>query len=173
MSSLMGTKHYQKAFSVTTSAQDCLAERKNPRDVLLQNNHATAIVYVDLSQDAGYSLDFTSGGTTAIAVGDTIVGESGGATGVVQSITLTSGSWAGGDAAGVIRLHTKTGTFQSETIKVGTDLNLATIAADSDIRGLIKVPAAGGSLQFNGIRNAISVMGSAANTLLTICEGRT
>jgi hypothetical protein len=169
----MGTKLYQKAFSVTTSAQDCIEARKIPRDVLLQNNHATAIVYVDLSQDAGYSLDFTSGGTTPIAVGDTIVGETGSATGVVQSITLTSGAWADGDAAGVIRLHAKTGTFETETIKVGANLNLANIAADSDIRGLIKIAAAGGSMQFNDIRNAISVMGSAANTLLTVCEGRT
>lgn len=171
MSSKMGTKHFQKAFSVTTSAQDCLAATKVPRDVLLQNNHASATVYVDLSNDAGFSLNYTDGGA-AVVVGDTITGETGGATGVVLSISLVSGTWAGGDAAGVIRIHTKTGTFQSETIKVGTNLNCATIAADSDIRGLFVV-SPGGTFQMNQIRNQVSVVGSAANTLLTVSEGRT
>jgi len=95
------------------------------------------------------------------------------ATGVVLSITVTSGSWAGGDAAGVIRIHTKTGTFQAENLNVGASLNLATIAADSDIRGLFVVPIGGGTFQMNEIRNTISVVGSATNALLTVSEGRT
>lgn len=171
MSSQMGIKQFQKSFSVTTSAQDALVATKIPRDVLLYNNHASAIVYVDLSNDAGYSLDYTSGGTTAIAVGDTITGATSSATGVVLSITVASGAWGDGDAAGVIRIHTKTGTFQAENLNVGASLNLATIAADTDIRGLIKI-AAGGTFDMKGIRNAVSVLGSAANTLLTVCEGR-
>jgi hypothetical protein len=173
MSSLTGIKHYQKSFAVTTSAQDCLSASKNPRDILLQNNHATATVYVDLSASAGFSLSYTSGGTTEIEVGDTITGATSAATGVVLSITLASGTWAGGTAAGVIRIHTKTGTFQSENLNVGASLNLATISADSDIRGLIVIAPGGGTLQINDIRNAISVVGSAANTLLTVSEGRT
>ena len=173
MSSLMGIKQFQKSFTVTTSAQDCLVATKNPRDVLLQNNHASAIVYVDLSTDAGFSLDYTSGGTTAIAVGNTITGATSAATGVVLSITVTSGSWAAGTAAGVIRIHTKTGTFQAENLDVGASLNLATIAADSDIRGLFVVPIGGGTFQMNEIRNTISVVGSATNALLTVSEGRT
>ena len=173
MSSQMGTKHFQKSFAVTTAAQDCLVATKIPRDVLLQNNHATAIVYVDLSNDAGFSLNYTSGGTTPIAVGNTITGATSAATGVVLSITVASGSWAGGDAAGVIRIDTKTGTFQAENLNVGASSNLATISADSDIRGLIVVAVAGGTLKMDQIRNAISVVGSAANALFTVSEGRT
>jgi hypothetical protein len=172
MAGLMGIKYRQKAFTVTTAAQNCLEETKIPRDVYLQNAHATAIVYVDLADTAGYYLPYTSGGVHAIVVGDVITGASGGGTGVVSAITVTSGSWAGGDAAGMIRYHTKTGNFQSENLNVVGDNNVATIAGDSDTSGLLKLAAAGGSLSLTNFRNAVSVMGSASNTLLTVLEGR-
>lgn len=168
---LTGINYRQKGFTVTTAAQNCLEATKIPRDIFLQNHHATAIVYADLADTIGYYLPYTSGGVIPIAVGDTITGETGGATGVVASITVTSGSFAAGNAAGMIRYHTRTGAFQSETLKVGSNLNLATIAADSDTGGLLKLAAAGGSLELKNIRNAVSVMGSASNTLLTVLEG--
>jgi len=168
---IVGEREYQKAFTVTTSAQDALAELKNPRNILIQNNHTSAIVYVNLSGDASYALDFTSGGTTEIAVGDTIEGETGGATANVLSVTLTSGTWAGGNAAGVLYIDTQVGTFQAETLKVGANLNLANITADSYAKGMFKIPA-GGSFERNMVRNAVSVMGSASNNLVTVAEGR-
>jgi hypothetical protein len=76
-------------------------------------------------------LAFTSGGTTAIAVGNTITGATGGATAVVMSVEVTSGTWAGGDAAGELIIMTQVGTFESENLNVGASSNLATIAADS------------------------------------------
>ena len=48
----IGALHYQKAFAVTSTAQSALAAKKIARDVFIQNNHATAIVYVNLSGDA-------------------------------------------------------------------------------------------------------------------------
>jgi hypothetical protein len=73
---------------------------------------------------------FTSGGTYEIKVGDTVTGETGAATMLVKFVRVTSGSWAGGDAVGWL-LGTVSGTFQSETLKVGTDLNVATISGDA------------------------------------------
>jgi hypothetical protein len=66
-------------------------------------------------------LAFTNGGTTAINSGDTVVGASSGATGVVQGTpVLTSGTWAGGDAAGIIIFSSVTGTFSAgEWLRVG------------------------------------------------------
>jgi hypothetical protein len=60
-------------------------------------------------------------GTTAINPGDTVVGATSGATGIVQgSPEITSGSWAGGNAAGKIRFASVTGTFSAdEYLSVG------------------------------------------------------
>jgi hypothetical protein len=84
----------------------------------------------------GYYLAFTSGGVTEVVAGNTIEGETGGATGTVAKVVLTSGTWAGGDAAGYFILSAQTGTFQSETVKVGANLNLATIASNSTAQTL-------------------------------------
>lgn len=79
----------------------------------------------------GKELAFTSGGTYVLAVGDVITGETGGATATVTGISLESGTYAAGTAAGHITFASQTGTFQAETIKVGATLNVANIAADS------------------------------------------
>jgi len=76
-------------------------------------------------------LSFTSGGATAIAVGDTITGATGGATAKVCCVTLSSGTWAGSDAAGELLIYDQVGTFQAEELNT----NLATIAANSDQYG--------------------------------------
>ena len=46
------------------------------------------------------TLAYTSGGTGEVSVGDTITGATSEATATIVSISLTSGTWAGGDAAG-------------------------------------------------------------------------
>ena len=56
---LMGDNWDQGSFNVTGVAQDLWSyaaeEARDPVDILVQNNHATAIVYVNLSGDATVS----------------------------------------------------------------------------------------------------------------------
>lgn len=80
--------------------------------------------------DLGYEIDFTSGGTTEIAEDDTITGDVSGATATVKRVIVTSGTWAGGDAAGRLIIYSQTGTFQAENLLVSA-VNLATVTGDS------------------------------------------
>ena len=87
---------------------------------------------ISLTSTAEYTLRvrrlaFTSGGATAIAVGDTLTGATGGATATVCCVTLDSGTWAGSDAAGEFLVYGQVGTFESEEVNT----NLATIAGNS------------------------------------------
>jgi hypothetical protein len=79
----------------------------------------------------GRELSFTSGGTYVPAEGDTITGETSGATAVLTRIPLESGTYAAGTAAGRYIFASQTGTFQAETVKVGLNLNIANIAGNS------------------------------------------
>ncbi len=76
-------------------------------------------------------LSYTSGGTYTPAKGHTITGEISGATAIVYSVTVDSGSWAGGDAAGTLQIRSQTETFQEETVKIGTNLDVASISGNS------------------------------------------
>lgn len=62
---------------------------------------------------ACHKLPFTGGGVHVPTVGDTIVGDVGGATGVIVQIEVTSGTWAAGTAAGDLHIKTQVGTFQA------------------------------------------------------------
>jgi hypothetical protein len=74
------------------------------------------------------SLNYDSGGTDEISPGDTITGETSGATGLVIAVSLDSGTWAGGDAAGTFTLRRVTGNFQdNEELSVGADTGAATV----------------------------------------------
>lgn len=84
-------------------------------------------MYIYTERDLAY----TSGGTTEVVAGDWIVGATGAAKALVLSVTLTTGTWAGGTAAGTLRICSQHGTFQSENIKVAAGTNEATIAANS------------------------------------------
>ena len=75
-----------------------------------------------------WSLAFTSGGTYEIQAGDAVEGVTSGASALVQAVSLASGSWAGGDAAGTLTLRRVDGTFQAETLNVGSEIDVATIA---------------------------------------------
>lgn len=90
---------------------------------------STAAGWVGVS--LGYELSFTSGGTTAIAEGDTITGATSTATATIARVVLESGSWAAGDASGRLIFASQSGTFQAENLNVGVATNLATIAGDS------------------------------------------
>jgi len=63
-------------------------------------------------------IPFSGGGTNVLAAGDTITGATSGATAVIESVLLYSGTWAGGDAAGffVAERDNIVGTFQSENV---------------------------------------------------------
>jgi len=92
----------------------------------------------------GFELAFTSGGTYVIAEGDTITGNSSTETAVITRVMLESGSFAGGDAAGKLIYASQSGAFQSETLDVGANTNVATIAADGSAITLLP----GGRFEF-------------------------
>lgn len=79
----------------------------------------------------GREISFTSGGTYEVVAGNTITGATSAATAVITKVILTSGTWAGGTAAGRLFFASQTGTFQSENLNVGANPNVATIAGDS------------------------------------------
>lgn len=66
-------------------------------------------------------ISFTTGAHEPVA-GETITGNTSAATGVVDTVTVTSGTWGGGTAAGTICMYSVTGIWQNaETIKQGID----------------------------------------------------
>lgn len=80
------------------------------------------------------TLAYTSGGTYEVVVGDILEGAS--ASARVISLTLTSGTWAGGDAAGTFTLCDQSGTFASENLDIGVNSNVCTVAGDSSASNL-------------------------------------
>jgi len=115
-----------------------LAPMANYKIAKIKLNDFSTVTSLDF-QTTVKKLAFTSGGTYEVQVGDTITGATSGETATVVGITkLTSGSWAGGDAAGSFYLQNQSGTFQSENLNVGANSNVATIAGDStnsDLKG--------------------------------------
>lgn len=83
------------------------------------------------------SLDFTSGGTYEVVAGNTITGDISAKTATVLHVELTSGTWAGADAAGTLYVNDQSGAFQSETLSVGANSDVATIGADSSINAVV------------------------------------
>ena len=70
---------------------------------------------------------FSSGGTTEIVAGNIVTGATSTKTAYVVATALFNGTWAGGDASGVLFLKDPSGTFQAENLDVGATSNLATI----------------------------------------------
>lgn len=67
-------------------------------------------------------------GISTIAVGNTVVGKTSGATGLVSLVELASGSWsASGKATGVLALTSVTGTFQKREILQVLGVDSATL----------------------------------------------
>lgn len=116
------------------------SEPGKPRIYTVQKNHKKVYFYPPADQTydyevsyaaihpkAGISINFTSGGAYEIVPGNTITGVTSTATGVVRYVHLTNGSWAGEDAEGTLILSATTGTFGDEDVKVGLNLNVATV----------------------------------------------
>lgn len=72
-------------------------------------------------------LDFTSGGSYQPRPANIITGATSGATGFIESVSLESGDWENGDAAGKITIRRKKGNFTSENLNIGDETNVATI----------------------------------------------
>jgi len=70
-----------------------------------------------------YSLAFTSG-STEFTVGETLTGATSTAYGIVVDYNVSSGTWAGADAAGTVYLRQTSGTF------TGEDLNGSVAGSD-------------------------------------------
>lgn len=74
----------------------------------------------------GHVADFTSGSVEP-AKGDTVTGQSSGATAIVKRAVVTSGSWSKGDAAGYMVLSNVSGAFRAEAIN-GATADIATLS---------------------------------------------
>jgi hypothetical protein len=102
-------------------------------DASLADVEGAAIVR-DALIDPGYlawPMAFTGGGTDVPRVGDVIAGATSGHTGEIVKIEVTSGSWAAGDAAGVLWLRKVSGEFQAENLDIAAReiTDFASIAA--------------------------------------------
>lgn len=68
-----------------------------------------------IASEASYwLLNFDSGGLVEVEAESQAVGQTSGATGRVLLVVLTSGTWAGGDAAGYVIFYNVSGTFQDD-----------------------------------------------------------
>lgn len=95
------------------------------------------------SVDLGQVLNFDAG-STEIAVGATVTGASSGATSVVKAIKVSSGTWAGSDAAGTLYIKTVSGTYtNNENLQVSA----ATYAVADGSNSALTI-AAGGRYDF-------------------------
>lgn len=111
----------------------------------------------------GRFIIFTSGGTNEIKNGQLLIGATSGAKCRVKDVQLSSGTWAGGDAAGFILFDSgdpeKTGTFATENVyyQGSSTTNDATIVVDVDysriINSLTIANAADGITHYAGDTN--------------------
>ena len=106
---------------------------------LLTNSRLSVWPQSDTNKGLG-TMAYDSG-SVAPVVGEALTGDTSSATGNVISYTLASGTWGGGDAAGVITLGAVTGTFiDNEDITGSTGgANILTVNGDSAI-GLFNDP---------------------------------
>ena len=86
-----------------------------------------------LQLSIGRYLAFTSGGKVGLAAGITLTGAISGATARLGVVTVSTGSWSAGTAAGIFILYDQVGAFQAENLNWGTQLNVATILVDSSL----------------------------------------
>jgi len=81
-------------------------------------------------------LDYNSG-TASFVIGETITATSGG-TAIVKNFTVTSGSFSGGDAAGVLYLEDISGTFANGDTLTGSVNGSATEVGVIDAHSLVR-----------------------------------
>lgn len=78
--------------------------------------------------------------------GETITGAASRSRAIVFRVHVTSGTWAGGDAAGTIRINEPpSGAFRAESLEIGDENNVCTIAGDiAKPEAAFYLPASGG-----------------------------
>lgn len=120
---------------------------------------------------------FSSGGTTAISVSDTITGDTSGATATVDEVdifTNAGGSWAGGNASGRLKISSLSGNFRyNEGLEVSAQ-NRATVRAGSAVTGKegrvsdTSIFFQNGSTQIN---SGDSITGATSGATATVTSG--
>jgi len=115
----------KRSLALAKIAHDC--EQVKATGVTTVKSHDGTVDEFDIALGS-LKLDFDSGGTTAIAVGDTITGQTSGATAIVNHVVIDSGSWAGGNADGSLYLSSVSKAFaDDELLDVGVTTDLATV----------------------------------------------
>lgn len=97
---------------------------------------------IEVMVGISWTLPFTSG-SVAPAVGDTVTGAISGAFGYVTGVTVTSGDWPTGDAAGRFSLRRVKGVFQAENLDNGAALNVATTNGNLSGQSAVDTTTAG------------------------------
>lgn len=126
------------------------------------------------------SIAFTAGGGTPqyeIQVGDQVTGDVGGATAIVKTVTVTSGTWdAGppGTAAGTLELTNQVGDFQAENLNVGAAADVAAIVGNSNQGGSFTFTFDGsttasidGNAALSAIKSALEALGNITTVNVT------
>lgn len=99
---------------------------------------------VDTTDTTQKQVAYTSGGVIEILPGDVLTGATSGATAQVVSVSLTSGTFAAGTAAGTLILDNQVGTFQPEDLNATSQDNICTIG--------------GNTSAYNPAREAVSIV---------------
>jgi hypothetical protein len=108
---------------VRTTWGQCLASQKIVPGDTVTSLDSKCYVYTE------YTFTYNSG-SAAPSAGAWLIGATSSALGVVVSVTLASGTWGGGDAAGTIRLKSVSGTFNgTENINNGSSGNVLTMTS--------------------------------------------
>jgi len=117
------------------------------KDIIVSKAYTTQMGY--------WYVNFTAGNIVAPEVGETATGVISGATAKVTSVTLASGTWIGGNAAGTMYFYSKGSVnFQAETVNF-TGGGTMEIAANFSYPCLIYKPShgyiSGQTVTFSGI----------------------
>lgn len=116
-----------------------------------------------------YHMAYSSGGTTEVTAGMKIKGATSGATARVKEVLLSSGTWAGGDAAGFLILDNVSGTFSSENVYIDSDdtsgTNDATVTANETTSLAIALAVASGGVNATITRYAGSTTAAIGFTI--------
>jgi hypothetical protein len=119
------------------------AWRNNGSAAVMHKSTANGFVEVDL----GETIEFDTG-NNAIVSGDTLIGLTSGATCTVNHVDLLSGTWAGGDAAGLIHYTTHHGSFVVGDVLRTTRLS-PTTSAEVTVTAVAVAWPAGGLYEFD------------------------
>lgn len=111
---------------------DGIADLKEWNDVFDENLEPSQLMeliladLIEVMTAPVFTLPFTSGGTFVPAVGHTLTGATSAATGYICGISVSSGTWTGGDAVGNFTIRRKSDDFETENLNIGSNSNIAT-----------------------------------------------